>query len=137
MTIWIGYNSNTLVSSWNWFVMWNLWYFTLTRYWFCSPYWYVVSCWTIVGFIRGSISSRLGMETDWLKGLWSMWQSYSNLLSNWSSSISELMDTKLIVHYYNFYFFKLTKLTIWVFYIKNMYFLLEAKGLNDNGYFFY
>jgi hypothetical protein len=38
-------------------------------------------------------------------------------------------------NYYNSYFFKLTKLIRWVFLLKDMYFWLEAKGLNDNGYF--
>jgi hypothetical protein len=136
LTIWTCYNSNTLISSWNWSVMWNLWSFTLIRYWFRSPCWYVVSCWTIIGFIQGLINSRLSMEIIWLNNLWSMRWSCSNWLSSWSRSIFELVDTKLIVHYYNSYFFKLTKLTSWVFYIKNMYFLLEPKGLNDNGYSF-
>ncbi len=47
-----------------------------------------------VGVVQGSIGSTCGIETNWLDGLQSTWWSYSNLLSRWSCSIFELMDTK-------------------------------------------
>jgi hypothetical protein len=49
--------------------------------------------------------------------------------TNYINSLCSELDPLL-----NSYFFKLTKLTKWVFLLEDMYFLLEAKGLNDNGY---
>jgi hypothetical protein len=75
--------------------------------------WYVISYRTTVGCVWGSTCSKFGMEINWLKYIWSMWQNCSNLLNNWSCSTSKFVGTKLILMF-NGWFWKLAYVAIGV-----------------------